>query len=55
MVKNRKETPMVSLHFYRLLFYFTVIWLVAGIIFVCCSMIRYFVKKRLVGGGPKHQ
>lgn len=36
---------MVSLEIYKVFFYFTVIWLIAGIAVVCFSILRHFWKK----------
>jgi hypothetical protein len=41
---------MVTLHLYKLFFYFTVIWLIIGIVFVCCSIIRRLFGKKMKKG-----
>jgi hypothetical protein len=44
---------MVTLEMYKLAFYFTVIWLVIGIVIICCSMIGHIMKKQPGKGDRK--
>lgn len=46
---------MVSLHLYRFCFYFTVIWLIAGILIVGSFMMKYVLQKRTMKGDHKRQ
>lgn len=46
---------MVTLYMYKLFFYFTVVWLIVGIIFVCVSIGRHLFQKRSGKGDHRWQ
>ncbi len=46
---------MVTLYMYKLFFYFTVVWLIIGIIIVCFFIGKHLLQKRTGKGDQRWQ